>query len=96
MRINNTYLSGLTVSWVEGPPLQPRGPRRTGKPGDAAQELGAHLPSPELVHWTTLAAGEPEIRAELLKTVVERLAQRFYLTPASAEQTAEAMIQAEE
>lgn len=96
MRINNTYLSGLTVSWVEAPTSQPRGPRRAARPGEPDADLSSHIPSSEVVHWTTLAAGEPEIRSELLKTILERIAQRFYLTAASAEQTAEAILHAEE
>lgn len=96
MRINNTYLSGVMVSWVEGPPLQTRAARRAARPGQASLEVSSHILSSELLHWTSLAGKEPEIRSELLKTVLERIAQRSYFTAVSAAQTAEAILQAEE
>jgi hypothetical protein len=54
--------------------------------------LGGYAPSPELQQLTVLAQLQPDVRPDVVRAVVARLSQGYYTTPASAEQTAQAML----
>jgi hypothetical protein len=89
MRINNHFLSGLSVRAAGG--LTP--PRRPSR--DRARGGSVHT-SLELSRWLALARGEPETRPELLQRVAARLDSGFYNSAEIAEQTAAAILFAEE
>jgi hypothetical protein len=68
-------------------------------PGDAAaQGLAAtdegYTPSAELRQLLDLVAQEPEVRADRIQQVQQRLAQGHYETPVSTEETAAAILTA--
>jgi hypothetical protein len=93
MQINNYYLSPLGISPAEGKPT-------VDGPGNAAApdaEVGnTHTLSPELVHLIQLAGQEPEVRPEVVQQAQDRLAQGTYNSPVSAEQTAKAILTADD
>lgn len=53
-----------------------------------------YAPSAELVQLIELAKGQPEIRPEAVAAAMERMQQGFFATQSSAEQTADALLQA--
>ena len=67
-------------------------------PGDqnAAGAAGSqgYSPSPELVQLIQSVKGQPEIRADRVQTAAARLREGYYHTPASAANTAAAMLSA--
>ncbi len=99
MRIDNTYLQNAEV------PQQTKAGRAArstaahqaadtadtaGRPNDQSE----HVPSPELQHYAALVQQEPEVRDDRLQAVAQRLRQGYYSTPASAQQTAAAILKA--
>lgn len=91
MRINRLRLDGLGLpTGIE--PSRPEAARR--EPADSVGERPLHTPSPELVQWVRRAGREPEIRPAAVSRASERLAAGDYLTHASAEETAQAMLEA--
>ena len=92
MQINNYYLSPLGIGQTEGQPVVDS-PGNSGGPDLQSQ---AHSLSPELTRLIQLVGQEPEVRADVVKTVQDRLAQGIYLLPASAQQTAQAILQAKD
>lgn len=93
MRISNTILKQLGVDAAGHAEKTP--PSQNGEevaPKKAAMEAGGYSPSVEVVQFTTLAKQVPEIRTEVVNQAVLRLKQGYYSTPASAVQTAEALL----
>jgi hypothetical protein len=71
----------------------------TSAAGDSTAErpvsqVDGYAPSAELVQLTALAQQQPETRADVVRAVTARVAQGYYLTRASAEQTAQAILSA--
>jgi hypothetical protein len=93
MRISNTNLKqpGIDAAGQaeKTPPIQ-TGEEVASK--KAAMEAGGYTPSAQVVQFTTLAKQVPEIRTEVVAQAAVRLKQGHYATPASAIQTAEAML----
>ena len=92
MQINNYYLSPLGIGPMEGQPNVDS----PGNSGGPDLQNPAHTLSPELTRLIQLVDGEPEVRADVIKVVQDRLAQGVYSLPASAEQTAQAILQAKD
>jgi hypothetical protein len=68
-----------------------------GQESSAAKVSGqasGYSPSAELLHLTVAAKQQPEARADLVRQVGLRLSQGHYSTPASANQTADAILNA--
>jgi hypothetical protein len=60
---------------------------------DTAPAAGnGYTPSAQLLDLTTRAQQDPEIRADRIRDVGERLRQGFYALPASAAATADALL----
>lgn len=91
MQINNYYLSPLGVSPTEGKST-------VDAAGNAvnpeATDLNSHTLSPELLRLIHLVGQDPELRTDVVQQVQDRFAQGVYLLPTSAEQTAEAILKA--
>jgi hypothetical protein len=95
MQINNFYLSPFTVSPAETPnPAEP--PSKNTPASNPLDASSSHTLSPELLHLIALVQNEPEVRPEAVQQAATRLSQGFYSTPASAEQTASAILNASE
>jgi hypothetical protein len=96
MHIDNTYLTNRTPGQAEQPAATPaptKGPSAVGPPSQAAS---THVPSPELLDLVDRVKQTPEVRAEVLQRVRQRLASGQYLTRKAALQTAEAIQTAQE
>jgi len=95
MRINNLYLSYLPISPAEG---QSAGETAGKDNAPASPVVGSssHTLSPELLRLIGLAQSQPEVRPEVVEQARNNLAQGVYATPASAEQTAQAILNAAE
>jgi hypothetical protein len=96
MRIDNFYLSGL-----QGGAL--RGNQETGEAGRKG-EVGSskppvanlHVPSPEIGQLRQLVQAVPDTRPDEIARVATLLAAGHYASAAAAQQTADAIIQANE
>ena len=94
MQINNYYLSPLGVGQAGGQSVtEPAGKEPVASP---AQLSSSHTTSADLLRIISLVQQEPEVRPATVQQVVQRLDQGWYAMPASAEQTAEAILKASE
>ncbi len=93
MRITNTTRQeiGLIATGQAEAPSAPPPSVGTAK-GTAAAD--GYTPSPELAQFLARVQQQPEVRTDLLTEVARRIDQGFYATPASATQTAEALLNA--
>jgi hypothetical protein len=95
MQINNYYLSPAALS-----PAEPQSGAEPIAPANPAAKVqggaSTHTLSPELRRLIRLAGEQPEVRPEVVQQTKERLAQGLYAAPASAEQTADAILKASE
>jgi hypothetical protein len=57
-------------------------------------QASGYSPSAELLHLTAAAKQQPEVRADVVRNVALRLGQGHYSTPAIANQTADAILNA--
>src|SRR5438552_17818064 len=74
----------------------PHGPVGRSEATDATlAELKIYTPNPGLGHLVSLVQQEPNVRAELVQQVKERLATGHYLTEFAAAQTAGAILESE-
>ena len=62
----------------------------------AAAPSNGYLPSSELMQLVSLARQQPEVRDDQVQAAVQRLQQGYYQTQASAENTAAAMLAAQD
>ncbi|MBI3407991.1 MAG: flagellar biosynthesis anti-sigma factor FlgM [Planctomycetes bacterium] len=94
MRITNSHLTSILGGTTIEVPAPEESPRREA----ASASLGddAHVPSQELQRWLALVREQPEVRAELVALVTRKLAEGFYETSSSAQQTAEAILNSHE
>ncbi len=96
MRIDNSYLSGLTAGETRGS----QGPGEAGQKGEARADRAAtsssHVPSPELARLRALLQASPASRSDVLDRVGQRLKSGYYLTQDAAQQTADALLNAAE
>jgi hypothetical protein len=96
MHMDNTYFRNRTPGQAEQPAATPeatKGPAIVGPPSPATS---THVPSPELLDLVDRVKQTPEVRAEVLQRVRQRLASGHYLTRKAAVQTAEAFQTAQE
>lgn len=99
MRVDNTFLRNLEVpqQTKAGRAARSTGAQQTADTADTAGNLSdqsEHIPSPEVQQYAALVQQEPEIRDDRLQAVAQRLRQGYYSTPASARQTAAAILKA--
>jgi hypothetical protein len=94
MRINNFYLAPLAIGPSEAQPAE-----TASKESAAAKPLSqfsTHTLSAELLRLIDLAQAQPEVRPGVVDAAKNNLAQGLYTTPASAQQTAHAILNAAE
>jgi anti-sigma28 factor (negative regulator of flagellin synthesis) len=91
MQINNY----LTDPQVGGPQrTQPAAvpARRSGSAATPVRESAAHTPDPELAQWVARAGQAEDLRHDVVAEVAGRIASGEYLTQATAERVADAML----
>jgi hypothetical protein len=94
MHIDNTYLTNRTVGQPDEAAAAAEAARRPGAPGQPVSDASVHVPSPELLELVARVRQAPEVRAEVLQRVKQRLSGGYYLTPDAAAQTADAILRA--
>ena len=90
MKINNLGLASTPQT-----PQPGEASAITGEQGSQAAtspEVSAYTPSAELVKLVSLVGQQPEIRSEVVQSVLQRLQQGHYQTATAAQSTAEAML----
>lgn len=95
MRITNTNLKELgllAASDAEKTPTVQNAKDAAG--AQPAAQTDGYFPSNELIHLTALATQEPEERPDVVRQVLQQMGDGAYSTPASAEQTADAILNA--
>ena len=95
MRIDNAHLTAFPLGQPGETPASDETMRRDGPERNLLQP-GFHTPSTELTGWVGLTFAQPEIRQEVVQQVAERLAAGHYGTLEAAQQTAAAILQANE
>ncbi len=93
MQIDNTYLTNRTVGQPD-----PSQAASAGRPGVAGPTAAAssHIPSPELLDLLAQVRESPSVREEVVNQVAQRLQSGYYISRAAAEQTADAIQNAQE
>jgi hypothetical protein len=91
MRIDNFFLSGLTVSPYTATPRPAKSNRRDVR----SPEAPLHTSSSELTQWLSLVGQEPEVRDEVIDRIQVLLASGYYNSAEKAEETALALLQAQ-
>jgi hypothetical protein len=95
MHIDNTYLTNRTLSPAEQPPA-PTDVTKPAAAGTTPADVSAHVPSAELLTLLDQVRQTPEVRKEALQRVVDKLATGAYLTRAAAQETAQAIRNAQD
>ena len=90
MKINNHNISN--------PSLQPKDPVTESNPAGGSvstkkilENLDLYIPSPEWLRIQDALNQQPQVRSDRVALAGERLKSGYYLTPDSAQKTAEAM-----
>ena len=94
MKITNTNVPNTSLTQK---PQIPPAPNANGseKSGEiATSSTKPYAPSPELVRLIDLVRQQPEIRADRVREVADRLSQGIYFSRKSAEKTATAFLAA--
>jgi len=96
MRITNSHLTSILGGiTIEVPPSKDSLPSEDSPRREAAStplDADSHIPAQEVQHWLALLREQPEVRTEIVALVAKKLAEGFYATVESAQQTAEAIL----
>lgn len=97
MRIDNIYLKNLEVPSraVSSGAAGSAESRQSSTTANSLQAASEHVPSPELLRYLGRLDETPEVRQQHLARVASRLRQGYYSTPEAAQQTAEAILKAD-
>ena len=93
MRINNFFLPQLTVGPSEA---KPEIAARSDAPATTLQEPAGHSLSPELLGLIQRVHQDSEVRPDVVLQAKQKLSQGLYATQSSADQTAAAILQAQD
>ena len=89
MRIDNLFLSGLTVNPYVSTPRTGKSTSR-GRP----ETPSLHTSSSEMTQWLAIVADEPEVRTEVIERIQSLLVSGYYNSAEKAEETALAILTA--
>jgi hypothetical protein len=95
MYIDNTYLTNRTIGQPEPSAPTPDASSRLAATGSPPAD-SSHVPSVELQLLVAQVQQAPDVRPDVLARVAQRLASGYYLSRDAAEQTAEAIQNAQE
>jgi hypothetical protein len=96
MRIDNSYLSGITAGAIRANQDTSAAPSRGDVTAPIPQQDNLHVPSAELIQLRQLLQASPQTRPDVMARVGQLLQSGYYNSPEAAQQTAQAMIQAVE
>lgn len=94
MHIDNTYLTNRTLGQTSGTPSP--APSTESASSSEATAVSSHVPSAELLDLLDQVQQTPQVRQAVVQRAAARLASGYYLTRDAAEQTAEAIQQAQD
>lgn len=95
MRISTNRSEPIALSSADGSTnATPASPTGETTPERPVTQAGGYTPSAELTQLTSLAQQQPDVRPDAVRSAAARLAQGYYATAASAEQTASAILNA--
>jgi hypothetical protein len=93
MRIDNTYVAGLTPGEIRANTEASEVGQKTGAPAEKTAEIATHVPSPELANLQQLVQMSPDVRPEAVARASQLLESGYYASSAAAARTAEAIAQ---
>ncbi len=94
MRIDNSYLSGLSVGETRANAESGEAVQKADLKANQSVQATTHVPSPELANLVQLVQTSPDVRADAVTRASLLLQSGYYTSSEAAGRTAQAIIQA--